>query len=457
MLKLLLKTRLRYHRNYLKHHFDRITVIEIGAIFLIFLLLLLRSPADMGYRLNWLASTEFPAQWAKIFSMLLPIFYLLFEFFAWLTFKPTTEWHIIVTLPFERKAIANYFLIRHVSKVSPFIFLGSITFFGGLDEWSIKLLRFLAGLGLLITLLLVSFKQAQNIRNPHQQHFWGRVQWAIIEIFTIGLLLLFTPTIRNAFSEQFNFKLFGLLPLWIVAATIYIIIKNKFTPHFIESKSLQKFVFGTTTKFSLLAAKVKGPKSAMIFRDLIILWRYRRSSYFLFMTETLILLLVCFFIKEAVAAYITLVSLQFIFGLLLNKTVIILFQQDVDGYDLMRTLPVKASSFWWSRWSFIFGFLSLQMLLPILVLPLKFVVTMGFVTFMLSGLFAIPAILAIIYCNAGFCLFPHISLFGYIVMLSIILIILFWFFMPFGSLIILAVMIFWIRRSQKRFQYLELM
>ena len=91
MLKLLIKTRIRYYRNYLKNHLDKVTTIELGLIFLVFLLLLARSPADIGYNLKWFFSAEYPRQWAKIFSFLLPIFYLISEFFAWLSLRPSTE------------------------------------------------------------------------------------------------------------------------------------------------------------------------------------------------------------------------------------------------------------------------------------------------------------------------------------------------------------------------------
>ena len=457
MLKLLLKTRLQYYQNFLKYNFDRITIIELGAIFLIFLLLLLRSPADIGYRFDWLASPEFPGQWANIFSLLLPAFYLLSVLFAWFTLRPTTEWHILGTLPFEQKAVARYFLARHAIKISLFIFWGSFPFFAGLDSWALKLIRFFAGLGMFLTLLLVSFRQAQNIRNPQQQHFWGRVQWFTINIIIVGLLIFFANIFREALSEQFNFQLLSLLFFWIMAAAIYIINTNSFKPNFSESGSSRKNIFVRKNQTSLLTAKATGAKSAMIVRDILYLWRFRRSSFFLFISGMLILLFICIAMKEANAAYIRLISLQILFGLLLNKTVIILFQQDVGGYDLTRTLPIKAGSFWWARWIFIAGFLNLQMTLPTLILIFKFDISSSFLIFILAGFFVIPAILATIYCNAGFGLFPHINLFGYIVLLSILMIVLFWFFMPFGSLIILAVMIFWVRKSQQRFQYLELL
>ena len=131
MLKLLLKTRIRYYRNYLKYHLDKVTVIELGLIFLVFLLLLVRSPADIGYNLKWFFSTEYPRHWAKIFTFSLPIFYFISEFFAWLTLRPSTEWQILGVLPFHKNAVTNYYLLRYSSKIFSFVFIGTIAFLGG--------------------------------------------------------------------------------------------------------------------------------------------------------------------------------------------------------------------------------------------------------------------------------------------------------------------------------------
>ena len=161
--------------------------------------------------------------------------------------------------------------------------------------------------------------------------------------------------------------------------------------------------------------------------------------------------------EEAFGVYITLLSLQFLLSLLLMKTILLLFQNDVDGDELTRTLSIKASSFWLARWLFIFGFLSLQMVIPIIIIPFVFKVSLGYFGFALAGLFGFPSIMATLYCNSGFGMFPHVHLTGYMISVSILLIILFWFFMPFGSIIILGVILFWIRKSQKRFQYLELL
>jgi hypothetical protein len=64
MLILLIRTRLRYYRNYLRHHFDRTARIEIAFIILILIFMIGRSPADIGYNVKFLSATDFPLRWA---------------------------------------------------------------------------------------------------------------------------------------------------------------------------------------------------------------------------------------------------------------------------------------------------------------------------------------------------------------------------------------------------------
>jgi hypothetical protein len=457
MLKLLLKTRIRYYRNYLKYHLDKVTIIELGLIFLFFLLLLARSPGDIGYNLKWFLRSEFSQEWAKIFSIWLPIFYLISEIFAWFTLRPSAEWFVLGTLPFPKKSIINYYLLRQTSKLFSFILLGSIMFFGGSDSFYLRLIRIVIGLGFLISLQLISFSQAQNIRNPHRQNWQGKARWFLIEVLVIGFLLVSTKYIRLAIATPLSFVHFAILPSWLIIILFYLFIQRNFIPYVSDVKATHKSVSGKISLFSGLSIKLQGPKTAFLFRDILFLWRQKRSIYYLFSFGIILLVMISIIMEEAFAAYITLLSLQFLISLLLMKTILLLFQNDVDGYELTRTLAIKAGSFWLARWLFIFVFLSLQVILPAILIPIVFTVSKGFIVFVLVGLFGIPSIMATLYCNSGFGMFPHVHLTGYMITVSILLIILFWFFMPFGSIIILGVILFWIRKSQKRFQYLELL
>ena len=457
MLKLLLKNRIRYYRNYLKYHLDTVTVIELGLILLVFLFLLARSPADIGYNLKWFFTAEFHHAYIKIFFLLLPVFYFISEFFAWLTLRPSSEWFILGGLPFHRNAVSNYYLFRHSSKIFTLIIVGAIAFFGGSDPFYFRLIKFFEGLGLLISLQLISFLQAQNIRNPHRHNLKGYIRWFFAELLVIGFLLIIAPYMRLAFAAPLSFFYIGFLLPWILIVIFYNLIQKHFVPYISDGKVDRKSIHKQKYFYSDLFSKLKGPKTAFIFRDILFLWRIKRSTFYLFVFAVLLLALICIIMEEVFAVYITILSLQILISLLLIKTVVLLFQNDVDGYELTRILPIKTGSFWLARWLFIFGFLSSPIVVPTLIIPIIFKITIGYIAFALIGLFGIPLIMATLYCNSGFGLFPHVHLTGYMITISILFIVLFWFFMPFGSIIILAVILFWVRKSQKRFQFLELL
>jgi hypothetical protein len=154
--------------------------------------------------------------------------------------------------------------------------------------------------------------------------------------------------------------------------------------------------------------------------------------------------------------FVSLISIEILFSLLWTKTILNLFENDIHAFILIRSLSVSASVQWWSRWMFIAGIITLPLIIPTLIIVIRFGIRFQAVIFSLVSLIAIPGLIATLFCNSGFGLFPHINLTGLILTISLILIVLFWFFMPFGSLLILAVIFFWIRKSQRHFKYLEL-
>src|SRR5574342_640075 len=131
MLLLLLRTRLRYYHNYLRHHFDRMVWLEIGLIVFILFYLIGRSPADMGYSLKFLLAKEFPFLYAQNWVALLPLFYLVSEALALLTLRPTGDWQILGALPVLKPAITNYHLLRHGSKILALLLAGTAPFWIG--------------------------------------------------------------------------------------------------------------------------------------------------------------------------------------------------------------------------------------------------------------------------------------------------------------------------------------
>jgi hypothetical protein len=272
----------------------------------------------------------------------------------------------------------------------------------------------------------------------------------------IVFLLVFSRIAHPILVEPLTSNHFAIALVWLLTILMYSVVIKNFLPYPPFSKTSKRYFSVGKTNYSKLINKFSGTIGALIFRDIILLRRQKRSAFWLFISGVIFLALVTIVMDEAFAAYIALLSLQLVWSFLIFNSVLFLFEQDVLGFELCRSLPLKAVSMWWARWFIIFGFLSSQLIFPAGIIALKFPIAVSYLFFLAAGLAGIPAIMATLYCNSGFGLFPHVRLSGYMTTISLLLIILFWFFMPFGSLFILAVIIFWIHRSQKRFQFLEL-
>jgi hypothetical protein len=159
--------------------------------------------------------------------------------------------------------------------------------------------------------------------------------------------------------------------------------------------------------------------------------------------------------ESAEAACASILVLEIIFSIVLINALLILFEHDVKTVGLIRSLPISARKLWRSRWLLAAGFIVLPMLLPILIIPYKFTAGAGFL-FFLGVAIGVPAVFAALYCNAGFGLFPNTKYCGLLLNISLGLMILFWFFMPFGTIMLLTISALWVRKSQRHFQSLEI-
>jgi len=457
MLSLLIKTRLKYYRNYIRYHFDRRTKIEIAIIFLLLLLLLARSPADIGYNFRWISDENFPQQWASFFVIYLLIFYLLAEAFAYYTLRHSKEWQLLGSLPFSKKSVTNYYLVRHLSKTILFIFIGCLPFLLSFtSSVGIRTVRFFAAIGALIFLQLLAFNQAFRLRNPDQSFLQKNIRWLLIEVLISGFIILNAHWLKTIFSEDINPGLLVLFLIWMILPIFLKYIYKSFVLREIEGKTFQRRKPLTSNEaFSAIKLR-RGFYPSFIMHDILFLWRQKRSSFLISVLGSIIAIAVCLAENEPKAVYVSLLFIEAFFSLLLINTLMILFNKDVEAFGLIRSLPIPAASFWLSRWLITSAIISIPVLVPIVIILIKYGVSSALFLFSFVALFAIPGILATVFCNSAFGMFPHINLAGYIIVVSVILMVLFWFFMPFGSLIILGVMVFWIRRSQRHFQYLEI-
>jgi hypothetical protein len=452
---LLLRTRLRYYRNYLRHHFDRMVWLEMGAIILVLFYLAGRSPADMGYSLKFLLAKEFPFQYAKQWVGALPFFYLIVEALALVTLRSTGEWQILGALPVPKTAVTNYHLLRHSGKTAGLLLVGTLPFWMGEFSLMEKLARFFCALGSLLALQFAGFTQAHHLRNtskelPQRLLLWLPIETAIIAVLVIGHVIL-----PNLLIVSIGNTLIGLLAGWSLAVVAFLHIRRTYEPGLIENLASREPKIIRTTKLLDKFCFGEGIIGALIQRDLKFLWMEKRSAFVWLAGVTAILLAACLAQSSAEEAYASSIVIEAIFSIILINTLLILFEQDVQSFGVTRVLPVNAKTCWKSRWLLAVGFMAAPTTALVLMIPLKFAIGAGFLFFVLLALL-IPAVFAAMFCNAGFGLFPNLKFCGVLLNIALGLMILFWFYMPFGSLLLLAISALWIRKSQRHFQLLEI-
>ncbi len=455
MLSLLLHTRLRYYRNYLRHHFDRVVWLEIGVIVLILFYLAGRSPADIGYSLKFLLEKDFPLKYAAQWVALLPVFYLIVEALAFITLRPTGEWQILGTLPVAKPAIVNYHLLRHSGKTAGLLFIGTMPFLIGGDGIIEKLARVIFAFGILAALQFAGFLQAYNLHNTGKSLLQRIRRWLPFE--TVMLMILF---IGGQQLEHLLLNANGkILLAWpaggILAMALFFYLHRNYAPGLIESSAPITHKALRASKTINFFSRKGGTTSALIRRDLKFLWMEKRSAYILLVFAAIVILLAGLAQSTAEEAYASSIVIEIIFSFMLINALLILFEHDAKAAALTRSLPISAATSWKARWLLAAGFMLAPVLFFMSVLPFIYTSGIGFVLFLVIG-FIIPAIFSALFCNAGYGLFPNIKYCSVLLNISLGLMLLFWFYMPFGTTILLVISVLWIRRSQRHFQFLEI-
>ncbi len=455
MLILLLRTRLRYYRNYLRHHFDRMVWLEIGLIVIILLFLTMRSPADIGYSLKFLRAEDFPLHYVEHWAALLPIFYLIAEALALVTLRPTGEWQILGVLPIHKTSITKYHLLRHLGKTAGLLLLGTLPFWIGNDSAFVKSSRGLFALGILLLLQWAGFAQAYTLRNAHKKTSQKLLQWLPLEGTIILFLIISAPWLQSMFIGATSHALIAVLPTCSLALALLFYLRRIYEPGWIEIQSSQadKTVINRPRRLAL-SNKV-GLTGALILHDLQFLWRCKRSTFVWLLLAAIILAAAALAQESAEAVYASSIVLEIIFSLLLINALLVLFEREIKTVGLIRSLPIGAHKPWRSRWLLTAGVMALPMMLPILIIPFKFTAGAGFFLFLVTAI-GVPAVFAALYCNAGFGLFPNTKYCSLLLNISLGLMILFWFYMPFGTILLLGIAALWIGKSQRHFQFLEI-
>lgn len=455
MLILLLRTRLRYYRNYLRHHFDRMVWLEIGLIVIILLFLAVRSPADFGYSLKFLGEEDFPLRYAEKWAALLPIFYLIVEALALITQRPTGEWQILGALPIHKTAITKYHLLRHLGKTIGLLLLGTLPFWIGNDSALVKISRGLFALGFLLLLQFTAFAQAYTLRIAHKKTSQKLLRWLPVEGVIILVLFSGAPWLQSMFVDATNHALIAVLPTWSLALALLFYLHRTYEPGWIETQASRTDGVAINQPRGITLSNKMGLTGMLILHDVQFLWRCKRSTFVWLLLATIILAAAAFAQASAEAAYASSIVLEIIFSLLLINALLVLFESEVKTVGLLRSLPIGAQKLWRSRWLLAVGFMALPMLLPILIIPFKFTAGAGFLLFLVTAI-GVPGVFAAMYCNAGFGLFPNTKYCSLLLNISLGLMMLFWFYMPFGTILLLGIAALWIGKSQRHFQFLEI-
>lgn len=484
MLKLLLATRFRYYRNFLRAHFDRVTLIEFGFIFLILFFLALRSPADIGYSLNFLFEPSFPSKWANLWAGLLPFFYLVAEAFALITLRPRSEAQLLGTLPITPRALLPYHLLRHLLKTFGLIFFGAALFLFGTSNFAARILTALTALALLLGLHMLAFAQACLLCRQTQEVVTSNFilgkkhlgRWLLSEGSI--LITLFAASaqfhLHTSAPAEAAFKLLLALALllgaWFFARHVYA------PTHLLEPRSLFIFTARTprdnaatgsplqkersteerTRIDSLIKMRAENFTSAQMTRDLLLIKRQKPSLLLLCAGTIVLLTLTSSAQAAAINSYSSTIFIHVLYCALMINALMTLFDHDGPLLGILRALPLHAAQLWRARWLFVVGMLALPMFLPTIIILIKFGASLQLALFVLSTWLVVPAIFALLLCNAAFAMFPQTKYAGILMNVFAILMLLFWFYMPFGTLILLGFTLTRVRKSQEHFQYLQL-
>lgn|GEM_PF-2959944 len=456
MLILLIKTRLRFYVNFIRHHFNRRMKIELALILLLFIYLLGRSPADIGYNLQFLFSKAFVHQWITFWANSLPIFYLLFELFAYLTMRSSGEWHLLGSLPFARTSIISYHFWRYIFKTLVILFWGTLPFLIIQTSFLTRLFHFFLAMVILFLLKLVAFLQAFQWRKQSLKWYQKIFPWCLIEAGLLGGLWVGGPGIRLMLVHLSYPALLILFIGIALIGTLSQLIRHIYEPGLIESQFVHQRFSGYFTPALRFLKRIHKPTTALIYFDLLFLIRRKRSLFLVILIETGVLFAAVLAQDTLDSALVSIIFIQIIFSwLFILNMAFTLFERDTTSASLFKFLALSPARLWYSRWILMLVLTGLPLLLPALVCLFKFTMNLRLFSLLLTTLFGIPALLAAFFCNTGFALFPQAKLAGYSFNILILLALLFWFYMPFGSILILAIMLIWIRKSQRHFQNVE--
>lgn len=454
MLKTLLKTLALQAWNYLRDKFDRVTIFYIGLIGLVSLYLIGRSPADIGFQIADMNTASFAQKWFGIFCGLLPFFYLFAEFSAYNSARASAANMLLWGLPVRRKIITDFALLTTLFKISVPLLFFVLPFLLGQPTLSIRISQLFSSIGMLIALAFFGWVQAM-----HMQQFLAGMRKKIVPWLLLELVML-TSLFTLAENVGLQLALCRLLStaawpglLFIACIAGYFFIARYYPQHVREKIST-----------SILPHKRTGARWMTLqqhdyfylaLHDFLFVRKHKRSILFLQLFGAALAVMVSIHGETAQSALGAVIFMQGIWSLFLVNSLTALFKRDAEAHCLLRSLPIAPMQLWLGRWLFVGSMLALPFLLPHTVV-LSREATVQQAGIIAVALSTIPALAALVYTTIGFGTFPHFNFGANMMNIVLLFMILFWFYLPFGSLIILILMLIWIRKSLRNLKMVEL-
>lgn len=456
MLSLLIKIKIRHTINYIRAKFDKMTLLYLVLIGVFVLFLIGRTSADFGFKLHELSQHDFLLTWLPLALQGMLFFYLFAESTAYLTLRPSTNKTLLGTLPIPLKTITNYFLANHSVKTGGVILLAAVPFFFARLHFIERILFFFATLNVLVVLQLIAYTQAYRLRRFLYKKSPALLRWLMIES-AILIVLYMLPKNFAIVQTHFGF-------VWPAIATVLsglaaILLYSRITVFYstalLESSPSILIRRNRTELFARPNPQNSNVMIHLILHDLYFLRKKRKSLFILLAFGAFLGVMVSIYNENASNAFAGAIFIQCLFSFFLINAMMELFKRDIEVFSMIRALPLSILKWWLARWVFAAICLITPFVAPNLIILLKYPFEVTHVELVALSLIMIPTLFALIYCNTGFSTFPHVNFGANMMNITLALMILFWFYMPFGSIIVLGIVLLWVRKSQKNIKYLE--
>ena len=454
MLFLLLKMSALHSWNYVRDKFDKTTIVYVALIGLMVFYLAGRSSGDIGLRLLALPAQNFSQQWLGLWSGVLPLYYLFSEFSAVLTLRSSALGALLASLPLTHKTINRFVLVKYFVKfIGPFFVL-VFPFVLGNAAWPYRATLALSGGAVLLAVQLVAWLQAHRLLRTKSHLRRVLLRWLAPE--AIFLALLAVPALWTNDMQQlvaiFSNGFFTIAAVLLCCALYRLAVH---TDVLLFSASDR----GALWHGSGRVRRIDHPPNSRFFtlflHDLHFVRKKKKSIFAIQAAGAFLALMISLNSSEASAALAGVVFMQCLWSFFLINVLTDLFKRDAAALALLRSLRLTAMELWRTRFAFAATMLAVPFVPALAIVLLQAGTAASLSGIAVLAMLGIPGLLAMLYTTAGFGTLPHVNFGATMMNLSLLLIVLFWFYLPFGSFFILLVLLYWLRKSHRNLELVE--